>query len=74
MTGEARDAVSAYTQVTVVDVSKLLQVPEARCPEIWIRIPPCQRTKKSDKMDDPVVHLEKNVFGHPLASLLWERK
>ena len=64
MTGEARDTISAYTQVNMVDASKLLQVPEAHCPEIWI----------SDKMDDPVVHLEKNSFGHPLASLLWERK
>ena len=49
MTGEARDAVSAYTQVNMVDASKLLQVPEAHCPEIWIRIPPCQRTKNLTK-------------------------
>ena len=28
MTGEARDAVSAYTQVMVVDVSRLSKVPE----------------------------------------------
>ena len=32
------------------------------------------KTQKPDKMNDPVVHLEKNVFGHPLAGLLWERK
>ena len=46
MTGEARDAVSAYSQVNMVDASKLLQVPEAHCPEIWIRISPCQRPQK----------------------------
>ena len=25
-------------------------------------------------MDDPVVLLEKNLYGHPLAGLLWERQ
>ena len=45
MTGEARDAVSAYTQVNMVDASKSLQVPKAHCPDIWIRIPPCPRPK-----------------------------
>ena len=23
-------------------------------------------------MEDPVVHLERNLYGHPLAGLLWE--
>ena len=49
MTGEARDAVSAYTQVNMEDASKLLQVPEAYCQEILIRIPPCQRTENETK-------------------------
>ena len=25
-------------------------------------------------MEDPVVPLEKNLYGHPLAGLLWERQ
>ena len=25
-------------------------------------------------MEDPVVPLERNLFGHPLAGLLWERQ
>ena len=25
-------------------------------------------------MEDPVVHLERNLYGHPLAGLLWERQ
>ena len=25
-------------------------------------------------MDDPVVPLERNLYGHPLAGLLWERQ
>ena len=36
--------------------------------------PHVKDTKKSDQMDDPLVHLEKNLFGHPLAGLLWPTK
>ena len=25
-------------------------------------------------MEDPVVPLERNLYGHPLAGLLWERQ
>ena len=25
-------------------------------------------------MEDPVVHLDRNLYGHPLAGLLWERQ
>ena len=25
-------------------------------------------------MEDPVVHLERNLYGHPLAGLLWGRQ
>ena len=25
-------------------------------------------------MEDPVVHLERNLYGHPLAGLLWEKQ
>ena len=26
------------------------------------------------KIEDPVVSLERNLYGHPLAGLLWERQ
>ena len=26
------------------------------------------------RMEDPVVPLERNLYGHPLAGLLWERQ
>ena len=162
MTGEARDAVSAYTQVMVVDVSRLSNVPERvdvqrigsfsnRKDNLTIVGFPCERNctvthwkaflgnenpkryqsrsdggkyhfenalhaqkttsvpvdprgrykvispnyckyqkhivqkygsgfphvkdpKKSDQMDDPLVHLKKNLFGHPLAGLFWPTK
>ena len=27
-----------------------------------------------EKIEDPVVLLERNLYGHPLAGLLWERQ
>ena len=37
--GQAVDAVSAYTQVKMEDVHKLLKIPKSECPDIWIRLP-----------------------------------
>ena len=36
--GQAADAVSAYTQVTMEDAHKL-KIPKSECPDIWIRLP-----------------------------------
>ena len=58
---QAADAVLAYTQVKMEDAHKLLKIPKSECPDIWIR-------------EDPVVPLERNLYGHPLAGLLWERQ
>ena len=30
--------------------------------------------KSWDHIEDPVVLLERNLYGHPLAGLLWERQ
>ena len=40
MAGGASDAVSASTQVKMIDAPRFLQLPEEARPEIWIRIPP----------------------------------
>ena len=40
MAGGASDAVSASTQVKMIDAPRSLQLPEEARPEIWIRIPP----------------------------------
>ena len=72
--GEASDAVSAYTQVKMTEPRRLSRFPTEECPEIWIRVPPRQRHWTVGTTDDPVVLLERNLHGHPLAGLLWERK
>ena len=37
--GQAADAVSAYTQVSMEEFPKLLKVPKSECPDVWIRLP-----------------------------------
>ena len=73
-TGQAADAVSAYTQVMMEDASKLLKIPRSECPDMWIRLPRHKWPKSWPSMEDPVVPLERNLYGHPLAGLLWERQ
>ena len=72
--GQAADAVSAYTQVKWKDAHNLLKIPKSECPDIWIRPPRHKWPKSWSSMEDPVVPLERNLYGHPLAGLLWERQ
>ena len=72
--GKAADAVSAYTQVKLEDAPKLLKLPKSECPDIWIRLPRHKWPKSWSSMEDPVVPLERNLYGHPFAGLLWERQ
>ena len=72
--GQAADAVSAYTQVEMEDAPKLLKIPKSECPDIWIRLPRHKWPKSWSSMEDPVVPLERNLYGHPLAGLLWRRQ
>ena len=72
--GQAADAVSAYTQVKMEDAHKLLKIPKSECPDIWIRLPRHKWPKSWSSIEDPVVPLEGNLYGHPLAGLLWERR
>ena len=58
--GQAADAVFAYTQVKMEDAQKLLKIPKS--------------ARDLSSMADPVVPLERNLDGHPLAGLLWERQ
>ena len=72
--GQAADAVSAYTQVIMGDAPKLLNIPKSECPDIWIRLPRHKWPKSWSSTEDPVVPLERNLYGHPLAGLSWERQ
>ena len=66
--GQAADAASDYTQVKMEDAPKLLKIPKSECPErhTW--------PSSWSSLEDPVVPLERNLYGHPLAGLSWERQ
>ena len=72
--GQAADAISAYTQVKMEDAQKLLKIPKSECPDVWIRLPKHKWPKSWEYIEDPVVPLERNLYGHPLAGLLWDRQ
>ena len=55
-------------------LTKLLKIPKSECPDIWIRLPRHKWPKTWSSMEDPVVPFERNLYGHPLAGLLWERQ
>ena len=72
--GHATDAVSAYTQVKMEGAPTLSNIPKSECPDKWIRLPNHKWPKSWSSTEDPVVPLQRNLYGHPLAGLLWERQ
>ena len=72
-TGQAADAVSVYIQVKIEDGPKLLKIPQNECPDVWIPLPRHKWPKSWSDIEGPVVPLERNLYGHPLAGLLCER-
>jgi len=72
--GQDSDAVGAYTQVKLEDAAKILGVP-GLVTKTWISLPIYQHPSDGSWKDiiDPVVPLELNLYGHPLAGLLWEK-
>ena len=72
--GQASDAVWAYTPVKMEDAPQLRRLPALGCPTIWIHLPRSRYPKMvGQKIQDPVVPLERNLYGHPWTGLLWER-
>ena len=72
--GQAADAVPAFSQVKMEDAPKLLKIPKSESPDSWIRLPRYKWPKSWSSMEDPVVPLERNLYRHPFAGLLWERQ
>ena len=69
--GQAADAVSAYTQVKMEDAHKLFlkKFQNRSVQTIWIGLPRHEWPKSWSTMEDPVVPLERNLYGHPI---LWQ--
>ena len=71
---QAADAVGAYNQVKMEEAQRLLRLPRSECPDIWIRLARHKWHKSWSIIDDPVVPLERNLYGHPPAGLLRQRQ
>ena len=70
----AADAVSACTQAKLEDAPRWLKIPKTECPDVWIRLPRQKWPKSWRSIEDLVELLERHLYGHPLARLLWERQ
>ena len=46
----------------------------SECTDIWTRLPKRKWPKSWSSMEDPVDPLERNLYRHLLAGLLWERQ
>ena len=68
--GQAADATSACTQVKLEDALQLLTIPKSECPDFLIRLPRHKWPKSRTNIEDPVVPLERHLYGHPLAGFL----
>ena len=51
---------------------RLLKILESECPDVWMLLPRHKWPKSWRSIEDPVVPLERNLYGHPLAGLRWE--
>ena len=60
--------------VKMEDAPRLLKIQKSECPDLWMRLPKHKWPKSWNNIEDPVVPLERNLHGHPLAGLLWERQ
>ena len=70
--GQAADAVSAYTQVKMERCSQIIENPKSECPDIWIRLPRHKWPESWSSRRPSFVPLERNLYGHPCAGLLWK--
>jgi len=77
--GENDDAIGAYTQILFKDAMKLLGVGDDEFIETYISLPrerwptDPELRKKWESIPDPVCILRRNLYGHPIAGLLWEK-
>ena len=51
----------------------MINIPKSECLDVWIRLPRHKWPKSWSNIEDTVVSLERNWYGHPLAGLLWEK-
>ena len=72
---QAPDAVSAYTQVQIGGCSQISKKSKIRMSRLFGYVfHDTHGQNHGGNFEDPVVPLERNLYGHPLAGLRWERQ
>ena len=63
-------------QVKMENTPSLFKTPKSECPDIWIHLPKNKNGLNHawSSMGDLAVPLDRNLYGHPLVGLLWERQ
>ena len=56
------------------DTPKLLRIPMSECPDLWTRLQRHKWPISWSNMEDSVVLLERNLYGHPLGGFFRERQ
>ena len=56
------------------DAPSMSKIPKSECPDMWIRLPRHEWPKSWPSTADPVIPLERNMYGHFLARLSWKRQ
>lgn len=69
--GEDADAVGAYTQLTMREAYKLLGTNTPYI-ETFVTLPKDRQPASWANIEDPVCIMDGNLYGHPIAGLLWE--
>ena len=71
---QAADAVSALFPGKMEDAPQLLKIPKVGMPRHLDSTTTTKWPKSWSSIEDPVVPLERNLYGPPLAGLLWEKQ
>ena len=72
MDGEDSDAMSAYTQVELNNVSRFLGK-GCQFVDTWVTLPRYLVPDEFKHLDSPVCPLRQNLYGHKLAGLLSQK-
>ena len=72
--GQAADAVLAYTPVKKRKCSQIIENSKIGVSRHLDSSTATQMAKILVQYGRPVVPLERNLYGHPLAGLIWERQ
>ena len=72
--GQAADAVYVDIWSEWKMHQRYSQIRQSECPDFWICLPKHKRAKIMLQYERPVVPLERDLYGYPLAGLLWKRQ